>query len=635
MAAYFVQLLVKLLQLLSDLTGDFALAIVLFVLLSKVVLFPLTILVQKNSIRMIRVLPELNEVKAKYFYDPESLMKEQGKINKREGYSPLLSAIPMILQLVILLGMIAAIRNCVEADRIPMITLGLDLRIVPAKLKGIYILSPVIAAATSYFYNDVQNRYQVLQAQQSKWNQYSMLILSVLLSLYLGWFVSLAVALYWSVNNVVSGLQTHLVNRLIDPNVVDKEALQKSIVRLEEVKREKKAKQLTPEQKKLQKEDYKRFFSVANKHLVFYSEAGGYYKYYRGVLRYLLEHSKLTIHYVTSDPADPIRELAKTEPRLRVYFVGEIKLIELMMRMDADVVVMTTPDLDNLHIKKSYLRKDITYIYYPHSMDSINMTLRRGAVEHFDVVFCTGKHDVDEIRKQEEVYHTPAKRLLECGYPLMDELIQKVASEQKEETGGRKQVLLAPSWQEDNILDSCLNEILESFEKNGGFDVTVRPHPHYIKHNPARVAEIDAMCARMEHVVFQKDFSSDRSVYEADLVITDWSSISYEYAFSTKKPVIFINTPMKVVNPDYRAVDVEPINIRLRKEIGAELEPGEVGKIAETAERLTADRERYRQIISDVLEQTIYNVGSSAEVAGEFIMQEVREFIAKKKAEEK
>ena len=33
---------------------------------------------------------------------------------------------------------------------------------------------------------------------------------------------------------------------------------------------------------------------------------------------------------------------------------------------------------------------------------------------------------------------------------------------------------------------------------------------------------------------------------KADLLITDWSSIGYEYAYTTKKPVIFINTPMKM-----------------------------------------------------------------------------------------
>ena len=56
------------------------------------------------------------------------------------------------------------------------------------------------------------------------------------------------------------------------------------------------------EEKRREKEDYKRFFSVANKHLVFYSEKSGFYKYFQNVIEELLRCSNVTIHYVTSDP---------------------------------------------------------------------------------------------------------------------------------------------------------------------------------------------------------------------------------------------------------------------------------------------------------------------------------------------
>ena len=53
-------------------------------------------------------------------------------------------------------------------------------------------------------------------------------------------------------------------------------------------------------------------------------------------------------------------------------------------------------------------------------------------------------------------------------------------------------------------------------------------------------------------VEIQTDFSSNSTVFEADLMITDWSGIAYEYAYTTQKPVLFINTPMKVMNPEYQ-----------------------------------------------------------------------------------
>lgn len=52
-----------------------------------------------------------------------------------------------------------------------------------------------------------------------------------------------------------------------------------------------------------------------NKHLVFYSESSGFYKYYQGIIEWLLAHTNLTIHYITSDPEDQIFALAEKKTR--------------------------------------------------------------------------------------------------------------------------------------------------------------------------------------------------------------------------------------------------------------------------------------------------------------------------------
>ncbi len=45
----------------------------------------------------------------------------------------------------------------------------------------------------------------------------------------------------------------------------------------------------------------------------------------------------------------------------------------------------------------------------------------------------------------------------------------------------KKRILIAPSWQEDNIVDSCLEKILDNL-KGQGYYVTVRPHPQHVRH---------------------------------------------------------------------------------------------------------------------------------------------------------
>lgn len=58
---------------------------------------------------------------------------------------------------------------------------------------------------------------------------------SVGLSLYLGWFVSVGVALYWTVCNIFAIIQLYLLNRVINPKkFIDYEAFEKSKKELNE-----------------------------------------------------------------------------------------------------------------------------------------------------------------------------------------------------------------------------------------------------------------------------------------------------------------------------------------------------------------------------------------------------------------
>ena len=160
--------------------------------------------------------------------------------------------------------------------------------------------------------------------------------------------------------------------------------------------------------------------------MVFYSESNGFYKYFAGFIEYMLENTNIPIHYITSDPDDQIFERAKTNEQIQPYFIEENRLITLMMKMDADIVLMTMPDLDNFHIKRSYVRKDIEYIYIVHGIGSNNMLMRKGSMDHYDTIFAAGKLQREEVEKTEIVYNLPKKKVVDVGYPLLEEMIRTV-----------------------------------------------------------------------------------------------------------------------------------------------------------------------------------------------------------------
>lgn len=631
--AYIVDFFKKALYFCYEISQNYGTAIILFTLLSKLVLLPVSVWVQLNSIKMVKIQPELNEIKITYYGDRDTIADKQAEVMKREGYNAFATILPMFIQIALLLAMIAAIKAGMKKENLNLRFVGLMLDIVPVKARGISYLVPLGAGFSSYILCKIQNVNNVLQENSSKAMQDITMVFSVGLSLYLGFFVQAGVAIYWIFSNLFSIIQILLLNWIINPkNHIDYNRLEKNQQKLKALENISAQKQISKLDKKREKADYKKFFSVENKKLVFYSEGSGFYKYFQGIIEYLLQNTNLVIHYITSDPEDSIFELAKINSQIHPYYIGENKLITLMMKMDADLVVMTMPDLENFHIKRSYVKKDIEYIFVPHALHSINLMMRTGCIDHFDTVLISGKHQKEEIRRTEEVYKLPQKKLVECGYPLLDSMIKEYRDNLRPHKD--KIVLIAPSWQDEGIMDLCLEDMLNNLEKSS-YKVIVRPHPQYVRHKPEHLDALTTKYVLNDNIEIQTDFSSNSTVFEADVLITDWSGIAYEYAFTTQRPVLFINTPMKVQNAEYERIAVVPMNIWMRSEIGRILKPDEMKKVTVTIDKLIEEQNKYKDVILNYRNEYIYNLGQSSEIGAKYIINSIQEKIFKRKAETK
>lgn len=126
--------------------------------------------------------------------------------------------------------------------------------------------------------------------------------------------------------------------------------------------------------------------------------------------------------------------------------------------------------------------------------------------------------------------------------------------------------------------------------------------------------------AGRDDIEIQTDFSSNSTVFDSDLLITDWSDISWEFAFTTKKPVLFINTPMKVMNPDWQKIAEVPLNIALRDVIGRSLEVDEIDKAGDTVLEMLGQQEQYREQIDRAMHEYVYNIGSSTRIGAKYII---------------
>ena len=679
-----------------QLVGNYGAAILLFTLATKIVLLPISIWIQKNSIKMVQIQPEINFLKVRLFGNSDAIAEEQAKLFKREHYHPLLSLIPLGLQVFLLLGVVEiiyhplgylfgvdasvseALANFIGADTaassyqlsvieaikdgtvtassvipgvgadtlsalIPRVLdfdlsfLGLNLSAVPTEVFGVYLLVPVIAGLSSFFLCLTQNLANVIQHEQSKWNQYGLMIFSVGLSLYLGCFVPAGIGLYWVASNAFSILQMYALNAAINPkkyvNYAELEKSRRALAELNALDDGEKKNARRRELRAREKADYKRFTKVANKHLVIYSERSGFYKYFKDLIAELPRRSNLTIHYVTNDPDDKIFELAKTEPRIRPYYVGLKKTVTLFMMLETEIMVMTTPDLDKFYFKRSYMKKDIEYIYVPHDMMSSHLTFREGAFDAFDTIFCAGEHIKNEMLATEKVYGTKRKNLIPFGYPLSDALVadgEKFRAQEKP-AGAPVEILIAPSWQEDNLLDSCVDQLIDSLY-GAPYHITVRPHPEYVKrYRPKLDALVNRYADKVgDLLTFELDFSGNKSIYSSDLLITDWSGVGVEFCIATRRPALFINTKVKCENPNWEKIGIQPVDFTLRNEVGIALEKSDLSKTRETVEYLLANPDKYEAAISAWFDKLLYNHGTAAAEGAKYILHSLADRKGKK-----
>lgn len=660
-------------SLIYDLIHNYGLSIIVFTFFTKLLLFPLSLLTQKNSINMVRLMPEENALKIKYIDDKDKLADERLALYKRYKYHPILGTVPLLIQIPLVLGLVYVIYrplsfvlqidgsiidsmkdwliNVVQSTKtedniyqveiinkikdgilpegssfssaiadikaLDMHFLGFDLSCTPSSTKGMdkYILVPILSGVSAWLLCVVQNKINILQMTAGNANKITTTVFMVAFSTYFAFLVPAGVGLYWIFGNIFAIPSMMLTNLCMPPKkYIDYEYLRK--MQQQRIEKEK----IYKANNAREKEDYKKFFAQQNVKLVFYSEQGGFYKYYSGMIDYICNHSDIDVHYITSDPDDAI--FKDIRPQIKPYFIASDKrLIPLFMKLDCKMCVMTTPDLEKYHLKRSRVNKNIEYVYTFHGMGSTALTLRKGALDWYDTVFAVGVDSVNEIRDAEELYKTPKKRLVETGYPLIGELIEKYDSSEHKKNE-RPRILIAPSWQPDNIIDSCIDDILSELAKTD-YEIIVRPHPQQVRHQPEKFEIMNEKFKNNDNIEIQTDFSSNNPIMESDILITDWSDISWEFAFVTKRPVLFVNTPMKVMNPEWEKIKTKPINITLRNVIGVSIEPTETAKINKVISEMLSSSEKYREVITNTLKEHVFNVTRSGKLCGAYIVKSI------------
>lgn len=344
--------------------------------------------------------------------------------------------------------------------------------------------------------------------------------------------------------------------------------------------------------------------SREDKEIVFYAEHKDYFPYLEGLVEELVNKHGQSLCYVTSDPNDPV--LRNPGQKIRAYYLNRLLPI-FMAFVNCKVFVMTLTDLNRFHLRRSV--NAAHYIYVFHSLVSTHKIYRFGAFDYYDSIFCVGPHQVEEIRRHEELYGLKPKNLVEAGYYRLERLHRAYSGYSKE--GGEVSVLVAPTWGPSSLLEICGEELLRIL-LDGGYKITLRLHPETVKRHEYLVRD---------NIPLEVSIGSMDSLVKADILITDWSGIGMKYAFGTERPVIFIDTPPKVNNPRHGELGIEPAESFLRDKIGVVVPPGELDTIPRVIDDLMLNGLGYKEDIVELRGKYVYAFGHSAEIGAQYIKE--------------
>jgi len=195
-------------------------AIIFITIIIKAVFWPLTQASTRSMKRLQALQPQLNEIKAKYKDDPVKMNKKTMEFMREHKVSPLGGCLPMLLQIPVFFGFFSMIQSAIELRGarflwIPDLSQTDTLFIIPALgfipffgIPGVglpFNLLPLFMGATMLWQSHMTPPSPGMDPSQQKIMRYMPLMFLAFLYNY-----SAGLTLYWTVQNLLTILQTYL-----------------------------------------------------------------------------------------------------------------------------------------------------------------------------------------------------------------------------------------------------------------------------------------------------------------------------------------------------------------------------------------------------------------------------------------
>ena len=350
---------------------------------------------------------------------------------------------------------------------------------------------------------------------------------------------------------------------------------------------------------------------------VFYLENESDFIFFKPIVEKLTQEYDTKICYVTSSKTDPM--LNCNNKNILSFYVGDgVARSNFFINLKATIMVMTMPDLETFHIKRSKVYP-VHYVYIFHSLNSTQRAYKKTAFDNFDTIFCIGNYQIIEIQTRERKFNLRGKKLIKHGYGRLDTLINEVLNTNiRKNASDKKVVLIAPSWGDYGLIETKGQEIVSTL-LDSGFDVILRPHPVTLKKSNKIIQKIEKEFKDNLNFKLETDIRSTESWFLCDCMISDLSGAAIEYAFAFEKPVLYVVTPEKIVQEN--EIGLVPLEEKIRSEIGEIVSLSQLSLIPSKINQFLLSQNKFKEKIQKLREETIFNIGNSGEQGAKHLLE--------------
>ena len=334
-----------------------------------------------------------------------------------------------------------------------------------------------------------------------------------------------------------------------------------------------------------------------------------------------LDRRGLDVAYLTASPDDPA--LQNPYAHVHAEFLGEgNKAFAKLNFLRANVLLSTTPGLDVYQWKRS--PGVDCYVHILHAANEV-AGYRMFGIDYYDTVFVSGDYQIRDLRALEALRGLPAKEVVKIGIPYMDEMKRRL------DAAGpiaphRTTVLIAPSWGPSAIFSKYGGKIIDKL-LSGGYHVIIRPHPQSYKSEKDMIDKLMAAYPDSEDLEWNRDNDNFDVLRRADLLVSDFSGIIFDFTLVFDKPVIYADTKFDKSPYDCWWLDTPYWTFEILPQIGQQLTEDNFDTLGDMVQQCLTDP-KYAQGRDTARAQTWVYPGEGAVRAADYLEQKMKELTA-------